>query len=245
MKQKIWIVSYDDFDGIGSTPFGTEVAANAEFNTMVSAMWERLHPGKPEPDNAYDVMTEDLDCDFSYSVDEYDIDVPYPKFDVNIEAALCSWEWILEKADDPRIDPHFDGLGSPGMRMVSVQAGQIVLTVYDLMEARGLEFTFSYDFDFVPAVLDQLDWEKLTENNQYGDGTYRPDPAPLLEHMLKTMPDRFSDRWMTDATSEAKKQWSFPGMLDEFEDRIDRTETPAEWVKRIGEKYDLMPATPY
>jgi hypothetical protein len=242
MKIKIWTVNYDDFNGIGSSPHGTEAAARAEFDLMVRAMWERLHPDEPQPDDAYKVMTEDLDADFAYSIDEQEIEVPFPSYSFEIEAALCVWEWMNLEANVAKFDNLWGDYGTGGMRMSAVQAGLIVNTVYALMEARGLEFTYAYDFDFVPAVLEQLDWPALVDNNQYGKGTLRPDPAPLLDKILADHPDKFHDLWLDTAKREAIKQWGYEDLVRDFEDRIDRTEKPAEWVERIGNKYDLTPA---
>lgn len=247
MKQTIWIVSYDESrNGVGSSPHGTLEAAEAEFKTMVTAAWEDWADGEVMPENAHAAYQWLLDNvgSFSdtYEIEQHEIDVPFPKFDVNIEAALCSWEWLLSKDQDELWASVADGIGSPGMRMVSVHAGQIVLSVYNLMEARGYEFTYAYDFDFVPAVLSQLDWPTLVDNNQYGDGSYRPDPAPMLDRMMKEHPEQFADRWIDDARREAKKQWGYEELVSDHEDSIDRTETPAEWVRRIGTKYDLIPA---
>ena len=249
MKQKIWIVNFDDStNGAGSSPHGSLEAAEAEFREMITAAWDSYCENSEQtmpadPYDAYQWMQDNISI-FSdhYEIEEHEIEVPFPDYNTDIEASLCVWEWLLSSERDELYESVADGIGSPGMRMVSVQAGQIVLSVHDLMEARGLEFTYSYDFDFVPAVLEQLDWPTLVENNQYGDRTYRPDPAPMLDHMLKTMPNHFSDRWLYDAKREARKQWNYEDLVSDHEDKIDRTETPAEWVKRIGEKYDLTPA---
>ncbi|WP_454287209.1 hypothetical protein [Rhizobium arsenicireducens] len=246
MKIKTYIVTWSDpINNSGISPHGTKAAAEVEFREMVAAAWDRKDLSDPMPTDAheaYEILAQDLDNEYSYEIEEHEIDVPFPDFGPDIEAALCCWEWLLSPDRDQMWESVADGVGFPGMRMVSVHAGQIVLSVHDLMEARGLEFTYAYDFDFVPAVLEQLDWPTLVENNQYGDRTYRPDPAPMLDHMLKTMPDRFSDQWLDDAKREAKKQWAYEDLVSDHEDKIDRTETPAEWVKRIGEKYDLTPA---
>lgn len=244
MKVKIWTLHASLSDGDRTHTFGSETAAEARYAEYVTEMWSDWEEGEmpTDPHEAYGQMLETPTFNDFLNLETHEVDVPFPAFDPNIEAALCVWEWWQHEDRNELWEKVADGVGSPGMRMVAVQAGQIVLTVYDLMTARGLEFTYAYDFDFVPAVCEQLDWNKLVENNQYGDGSYRPDPAPLLDHMMRLNPNQFHDRWIDDAKAEAAKQWKYPALVDDHEDSIDRTETPAAWVKRIGEKHALTPA---
>jgi hypothetical protein len=251
MKITIWSVATDSRDmGLQTQTFGTEKEARAAFKAEVDSIWstwsDHLHdePDQPEdPQDAYDLLNEEID-DFSDYIllDSQEVDVPFPDYGHEIEAALCAWEWMNEKPQYEKYAELWDAFGSPGMRMASVQAGKIVLTVHDLMEAKGFDYTTAYDFQFVPGVLEQLDWNTLVDNNQYGDSSYRPDPEPILVKMMADHPEDFSDHWLETAKAEAKKQWAFPELVTEHEDSIDRTEKPADWVRRIGEKYGLSPA---
>lgn len=163
---------------------------------------------------------------------------------IEVEAALCAWEDMCERRDSALLRPHFEHLGSAAMRMVSQQAGYIAMQVYDLMETRGFEYIGAYDWEFVPAVLNRLNWTLLCEDNQYAGPPYEPDLDVILDDMMATMGD-FSDSWLENAKREAKKQWKYEALVTDHEDKIDRTETPAAWVKRIGEKYDLTPVGGY
>jgi hypothetical protein len=107
---------------------------------------------------------------------------------LQMEAALCAWEWALENTkhavflnDDETL---FESVGTGAMRHCSIQAGQIALQVYDRMEAKGVEFIGAYDWEFVPEVMVRLDWLKLCDDNQYHREPYYPDIDALLAAIL-------------------------------------------------------------
>lgn len=102
-----------------------------------------------------------------------------------MEAALCAWEWVIDHAGaaEPRfpvVQELLDGIGFSAVRHCSMQAGCIALQVYEHMEARGYEFTGAYDWEFVPAVLAILDWQKLADDNQFHGEPYQPNPQDLF-----------------------------------------------------------------
>lgn len=101
-----------------------------------------------------------------------------------VEGALCAWEWMLGNQGHPKLDEWHDRLGSPGMRMLAMQAGDICDRAFKHMESSGYEFVGAYDFEFVPDVCARLDWDALAKDNQYSDGLYEPDIPALVTTMI-------------------------------------------------------------
>ncbi|MDR6954149.1 hypothetical protein J2X65_003517 [Ancylobacter sp. 3268] len=104
---------------------------------------------------------------------------------LQMEAALCAWEWMLEHqslgADNTDL---WEAMGASAMRNCSIQAGCIALLVHEHMEAQGYEFIGAYDWEFVPSILERLDWRALANDNQYHLVPYRPDVAALFVVVL-------------------------------------------------------------
>ncbi|WP_299640589.1 hypothetical protein [uncultured Tateyamaria sp.] len=133
------------------------------------------------------------------------------------------------------------------MRSCAIQAGGIAEAVYADMLSLGYELSEPYDFEMVPAVLQQLDWDALVEDNQFNGQPYKPDIDALgtaVEHLFHKPDPRI--RWMAQARHECKKQWQYEGLLADHpeatEAAFNEGETPAGFVKALGEKYDLLPA---
>lgn len=103
---------------------------------------------------------------------------------LQMEAALCAWEWMCENRDHELLKEYFEGLGSAAMRHCAMQAGDIALRVHEHMESQGYEFMNAYDWEFVPEVLRRLDWDKLTDDNQYTGEPYNPDIAAIFLAMV-------------------------------------------------------------
>lgn len=104
---------------------------------------------------------------------------------------MCVWEWLIgqwdseEKIsdDEQKIRPLFENYGWSAMRSVAMQAGKIVASLYDYVSAEPtLQYIAeeSFDWEFTPMMCAQLDWDKLTDNNQYGKADWRPDPKEFL-----------------------------------------------------------------
>jgi hypothetical protein len=93
------------------------------------------------------------------------------------EAALCAWEWILENRDT-KFSADFDAVGTSGMRQVAQQAGRIVHAVWERLDG-SQHYHGAFDFDFAPAVLENLPWDRVIDNNRYGDGRYTPSVSAL------------------------------------------------------------------
>lgn len=185
---------------------------------------------------------------------------------LQMEAALCAWEAMLESrlSDEAMLNPGdypewqvtissmWSDHGSGCMRSCSIQAGEIAERVYAAMEAKGWEFHDPYDFEFVPTVLALLDWQALMRHNQYGGTAYEPDIEVLLTAMVAKRPDSFDldpkkSSWLASCRYQAQKQWAYPELLTDHEDQFDQAfeagEDAAAFVKRLGEKYDLTPAS--
>lgn len=178
-----------------------------------------------------------------------------------VEGALCAWEWVLGNAEKEPMKSYFEGVGSAGMRMASIQAGDICDRAYKHMEAHGYEFVGSYDWEFVPAVLTRIDWNTLINDNQWNGPAYEPDidaifTAIFAADKAQSSPDlrRFAkndtllaplDRWLERARIEARKQWAYAELIDDHIERAQEAhkaeQDPAEFVKWLGEKYDLIP----
>lgn len=103
---------------------------------------------------------------------------------LQMEAALCAWEWMLGKWDDALLKELWEGVGSSAMRFCSIQAGDIAHRTYEHMKAQGYEFIGAYDWEFVPDVLAKLDWSLLVDDNQFARAPYDPDVDVLFTAMV-------------------------------------------------------------
>ncbi|CCF19124.1 protein of unknown function [Pseudorhizobium banfieldiae] len=177
-----------------------------------------------------------------------------------VEGALCVYEWMLDsRATNKDIDDWFDGVGSPGMRMISIQAGDICDRAWKLMEAMGFDFIGAYDFEFVPSICAKLDWDALCNDNQFDKGRYDPDLKPFIVAMIAADRSRNSDPmrrnfkkvgpgpddYIAACRAEAEKQWGYGDLVTDHAERVtqamEQDEDPAEFVKWLGEKYNLTP----
>jgi len=122
-----------------------------------------------------------------------------------VEGALCAWEWMIHNADRAPLKGWFETIGSSGMRMVSMQVGDICNRVYKHMEANGYEFEHAYDWMFVPGVIGYVDWDLLIDDNQYNGAPYDPDIHAIFTAMvaadkaLRAPGDRYFNRVVTEA----------------------------------------------
>lgn len=171
---------------------------------------------------------------------------------VEVEAALAAWEHMIEQQDTALYEPHFDRLGRAGMRPCAIQAGWIAEAVFLQMQADGYEFAECFDYEFVPAVLNRLDWDALTADNQLAGEPYWPDTQALLDDLIEALPDSFFKAdpkadWIAQARRECIKQWQYPDLLTDHQDKTDAAFNekiePSEFVKNLGETYDLIPVT--
>lgn len=84
---------------------------------------------------------------------------------LEMEAALCVWEDINDRTllsnaeDHPAINRTREEWGSFAMRHACIPLGQWVLKVYDAAGGSDMFDGFAYDWEVVPFLLDQIDWE--------------------------------------------------------------------------------------
>lgn len=168
----------------------------------------------------------------------------------DIESAMCVWEYILDNAANHPWQGYLEGHGYGAIRMCAIEAGQIAHEVWTLLDSQGWELIGSFDWEFVPVICDLIDWPKLIEGNQYGGPKYEPDIAHLAGQVLQRLQDiyTFEDPkkgWMRQARYQASHRWGYEELVDEHMDVAERAyargDTPAEFVKWFGEKYDLIP----
>lgn len=182
---------------------------------------------------------------------------------IQMEAALCAWEWMLENTKHEIFGSMFEDLGYSAMRMVAVQAGDIAARVHDHMEEQGYEYTSAYDWKFVPDVLLRLDWKALTEDNQYSGAPYQPDIHAIFVAMVaadkahQTNPQLrdFQSKTLTPeqyiaaCRQEAERMWGYGDLVSDHPERVtegmERDETPAQVMHELGVKYDLTPRSAY
>lgn len=178
---------------------------------------------------------------------------------LQIEGALCAWEFMIDEMNLPdgkvSVIPDFksicDNLGMASLRCISMQAGAISCDVYAHMESQGYEFTMPYDWEFVPAVVRRLDWQKLIDDNQFAGAPYVADVATILAEMIAATPGDFHKRdlqgeWINAARREAERQWCYAGLIEDHSDKCEAAfasgEKPADFVRLLGEDYGLTPA---
>lgn len=173
---------------------------------------------------------------------------------IEVDAALCVWEYLCDDTVPLSLAPFFDGLelGTPAMRQCAIQAGLIADAVFKHMKSEGYGFQSGFDCTFVPAVLNLLDWPALVEDNQFNGPPYRPDPASLFDAIFKAKQQYFykankQTLWMEAARRECLKQWAFPELLTEnrvlAQDAYEAGENPADFVRKLGDKHGLTPRT--
>lgn len=181
-----------------------------------------------------------------------------------VEGALCVYEWMMEAREKvPAIDSWFDTLGSPGMRCCAIQAGDICDRAYRHLGALGYEFHSAYDFEFVPDVCAKLDWDALCNDNQYDGPRYNPDINAIVVALIAADMAKHSDplrrdyqrvqltpsEYIAACRREGERQWGYGDLVSDHPEKVTKAmemdEAPAEFVKWLGEKYDLTPASEF
>lgn len=168
---------------------------------------------------------------------------------LEMEGALCAWEHLTDNRDNPKYGDLFDKLGTAAMRHCAMQAGMIASHVYEEMKAASYGFDEPYDWEFVPAVCERLDWQALTEYNQFNGKLYMPDLEAILADMMAKMdgfhPTGAKAAWRNRAEDECDEQWGYRELLDDHPEltkkAMDAGEDPEDFVRWLGEKYDLTP----
>jgi hypothetical protein len=180
---------------------------------------------------------------------------------LEVEAALCVWEclndWTLlahgdvhaaainDEDDNIKTDwiALRENVGSAEMRHQSIPLGQWCLKVYDICTKHDPDFFdgVAYDWEVIPLIL---------EFAEDGDGkpTMEEGELPPAEQTALLVAHRhLRGEYLADCGREANKQWGYSELVTDHHERVDQAfelgETPAEFVKWLGEKYDLTPAS--
>lgn len=170
--------------------------------------------------------------------------------DLEVEAALCVWEELLERmgVEDSPFDVMRKNAGTPHMRQQAMRLGQFVLTVHDnVMDAKpSLLEAIAYDFEFVPLVLDQC---PLDMRNSY-IGT--PPLGEAVDAVMKRLDADQFEWWIKDVNNLSKANYSIAMTGDAGVDREDlerayRSGTPSrDYVEAFARKHDLQAtSSPY
>ena len=114
-----------------------------------------------------------------------------------MEAALCIWEAMLyfrglqeERRQVPhgiaRMSELWDAAGWQAMRACVLDMVPLALDAYASLSTALEEKGFTFDFDFIPAVVGALSW---SEDGPYRDG----EPETFLENVMSAVADRRRD----------------------------------------------------
>ncbi len=127
------------------------------------------------------------------------------------------------------------------MRHQSIALGKWCLAIYDILTKHDRDFfeATAYDFEVIPMMMNHA--EKDGAPVIYEDGL--PDPAKVA---LLVAHEHLRAEYHRDCRHEAHRQWGYADLVHDHPERVDQAfelgETPADFVKWLGEKYDLTPA---
>jgi hypothetical protein len=82
---------------------------------------------------------------------------------LQVEAALCIWEEIIERTAKRRDSEHAaliayrKNCGTGALRHESITLAAYCLAVYDLLPEHARD-GYPYDWEIIPAILDTIDW---------------------------------------------------------------------------------------
>ena len=159
------------------------------------------------------------------------VELPDAWSTLEMEAALCVWEWINEVTlDDGKPDwiEYRDGVGSVELRHESMKIGQWVLKVYDLLP-KWVRESGSYDWEIVPAICSEL-----TPGEAY--------PTPKVAALNVINSDWAKAEYHRTAQAYHERHYgiSFGMTPEEFLDRwYDPDATPEEAARHCALKYNL------
>jgi hypothetical protein len=83
--------------------------------------------------------------------------------DEQIETALCIWEAMLDlrsSGEAPKMQVVWDDMGTTFMRIMSIDLVAPVQAIWDGIPDG--DFCDTYDWDFVPACMNYVDWDTFT-----------------------------------------------------------------------------------
>jgi hypothetical protein len=168
---------------------------------------------------------------------------------LEMEAALCVWEcindWTLPDMRTKRADwiELREGVGSVEMRHQSIVLGKWCLQVYEICTKHDPDFFdgVAYDWEVIPMILDYA-------RDPFGSPAIYAEHLPSPEQTALLVAYRhLYNEFVSDCTHESKRRWEYKELVtDDGGERMQQAfeigEEPAEFVKWLGEKYDLIPA---
>lgn len=184
---------------------------------------------------------------FADKIDEMFKDKQYSHLEM--EAGLCVWECLIEWTLHDEISKnHQDwvelrgAVGSVELRHQSIVIGKWCLKVYDICTKHDPEFFagVAYDWEVIPMILGYA-------RNREGEPVIYEHDLPAAEKVaLFVTQEHLFNEFVTSCKHEARTQWSYTELVTDddgvrMRQAFELGEEPAEFVKWLGEKYDLIP----
>lgn len=169
--------------------------------------------------------------------------MPEPYTHLQMEAALCVWEcindWTL--SDSPRDDWKAlrDNVGSVELRHWSIELGTWCLAVYDACTKHDSDFFdgIAYDWEVIPMILDMI---AIPDGAQTTAGIVLPDVTQTASLVARR---HTFNEFELSCRHESDRQWKYADFMRDHPERVENAfedgEEPAEFVKWLGEKYEL------
>jgi hypothetical protein len=167
---------------------------------------------------------------------------------LEMEAGLCVWECLCEWTLHETISQHHkdwvelrEGIGSVELRHQSIVLGQWCLKIYNICTRHNRSFFdgSAYDWEVIPMILG---YARNDEGEPVIYDHALPDPnkiAPLVAYR------HAFDDYLVGCQLESSKQWGYREFPEDHPERVEQAfasnEKPAEFIKWLGEKYDLIP----
>ncbi|TIW53858.1 MAG: hypothetical protein E5V54_24155 [Mesorhizobium sp.] len=166
------------------------------------------------------------------------VDVPLVYSALEMEAALCVWEWLNEITVVPKrskADPAWlkyrELVGSVELRHYSIEIAKFVLPVYDLLP-EWFRAIGSYDWEIVPAIVGQITpGEAFPDAKKARHAILSTDWAK--EEYLRQFEWRLKQDYGLDLENAGLEKEDFFAIW--FNPDFD----PEDKVKHYAEKYDL------
>jgi hypothetical protein len=167
---------------------------------------------------------------------------------LEMEAGLCVWECLIEWTLGDDAEKHHEewvdlrqGIGSVELRHQSIVLGKWCLKIYDICTKHDRDFFAgaAYDWEVIPMILG------YARDSDGAPVIYEhalPDPnkiAPLVAYEF------LLDDYRVGCRLQSSKQWGYPEFYEDHPERVEQAftsnETPADFIKWLGDKYDLIP----
>lgn len=168
------------------------------------------------------------------------VEVPLVYSHLEMEAALCVWEWLNEITVVPKrgkADPTWlkyrEDIGSVELRHYSIEIAKFVLPVYDLLP-EWFRAIGSYDWEIVPAIVGEITpGEAFPDAKKARDAILTTDWAK--EEYLRQFEWNLSHHYGLDLEGAGLSKEDFFAIW--FNPDFD----PKDKADHYAEKYDLDP----